>query len=124
MAYRDDYRDVERQAVWTFPRVVLAILAVLVLFYALGFLMTGGDLAIYRFWAPKMANAQNQVFHNTQAFTDGKNTYIVRLCGEVAQTEGPQKAALNSEILQEASTIDPRELNPAAQSCVSQAKGF
>jgi hypothetical protein len=105
-------------------KIAFGAFFVLLLVYALGFLATGGNLAIYRFWAPKMANAQNQVFHHTQAFVDGKNTYIVRLCNEATQAEGAQKVALNSEIQQEASTIDPTELNPAAQACVSQAKGF
>lgn len=124
MAYRDEFREVERNTWWSIPRVFLALLAVAVVLVAINFIGTGGDFAIYKFWAPKMANVQNQVFHHTQAFVDGKNTYIVRLCGEASQAEGAQKSALNSEILQEASTIDPIELNPAAQSCVSQAKGF
>ena len=122
--YRDDFRAVEKEAWWSIPRVLLALLAVVVALTVVNFIGTGGNLAIYRFWAPKMANAQNQVFHHTQAFVDGKNTYIVRLCNEATQAEGAQKAALNSEIRQEASTIDPTELNPAAQACVNQAKGF
>lgn len=124
MAYRDEFREVERNTWWSIPRVFLALLAVAVVLVAINFIGTGGDFAIYKFWAPKMANVQNQVFHNTQAFTDGKNTYIVRLCRESQQATGAQKTAIDGEILQEASTIDPKQLNPDAAACVDRAKGL
>lgn len=105
-------------------KVVLYSVGVLILFYGLGFLATGGDLAIYSFWAPKQANAENHVFHNTQAYTDGKQVYIGRLCRERVEAEGNQKRAIESEIVSEASTTDINKLDYATQTCVSQAKGY
>ena len=103
--------------------VGIAFLALIVL-YALGFLATGGDLAIYRFWAPKQAAAENQVFHQTQQFTDGKNVTIVRECAEMRQAEGPANAAFASEIRTEAVNVDPKALGPDATSCLNEAKGY
>lgn len=124
MSYRDDYRSVEKEAVWSLPRVVLAGFMALVLLYGVGFLMTGGDLAIYSFWAPKQANAENRVFHQTQAYIDGKATYIGRLCRERAAAEGPQKLALDSEIANESLTVDNSKLPADVQVCITRAKGF
>ena len=123
MSYREEYKNVEREAAWTLPRVFLAGFVLLVLLYGLAFLTTGGDLAIYRFWAPKQANAENQVFHNTQAFTDGKNIHIGNLCIEAAKAEGAVKAAFDSEIRTEASTINFDKLSLDNQACVLRAKG-
>lgn len=104
-------------------KIVVGIFCTVLLLYVFGFVTTGGDLAIYSFWAPKQANAQNKVFHNTQAFVDGKNTYITRLCTEVDHTTGNEQQSLNSEIVEEASTIAPEQLNPGTAACVNRAKG-
>jgi amino acid transporter len=72
MSYRDGYEKVQREAFWTVPRALLMVLVLMIVVYGLGFLATGGDLAIYRFWAPKYANAQRQVFVNTQSYVQGK----------------------------------------------------
>lgn len=124
MSYRDDFREGQSNFYWTLPKVFGGIVAFLIVIYALGFLATGGDLAIYSFWAPKQANAENRVFHETQAYVDGKTTYISRLCMEVQKADGPQKLALNSEIVTEASTVDNSKLPNEVQFCISQAKGF
>jgi hypothetical protein len=123
MSYRDDYRAVEREGIWTLPRIVLAGFVLLVLLYGVGFLMTGGDLFIYQFWAPKQANAENKVFHNTQAYTDGKNVHIGSLCIESVKADGNVKAAFDAEIRTEASTVDFSQLSPDNQACVLRAKG-
>lgn len=124
MSYRDDFKSAESHAWWTLPRVVLAGVFGLALLYGAGFLMTGGDLAIYSFWAPKQANAENQVFHNTQAYTDGKNIQVSRLCKEAAEATGPVKEAYNNEILTEVQTMDYNKLSPGNQTCVDKAKGL
>lgn len=124
MSYRDEFRDVQREAYWSLPRVVLWLVVTLLVAYGLGFLATGGDLAIYSFWAPKQANAENKVFHNTQAYIDGKQAYIGRLCREANQAEGAQKSALENEIVGEASTVDVSKLEASTQTCISQAKGY
>jgi hypothetical protein len=72
MTYREDFRTVEREGCWLVPRVLLVILVFLVVSYGIGFLATGGDLVIYRFWAPKYANAQREVFVNTNSYVQGK----------------------------------------------------
>ena len=110
MTYRDDFKNAERDAYWTFPKVLVAILLVMVAMYGFGFLATGGDLAIYRFWAPKQANAERVVFQNTQGFVQGKTEYISQLRLAYESADGNQKEALRRTILTEASTVDNSKL--------------
>lgn len=124
MAYRDDFREVQREAWWTAPRILAFVVVGFIVIYGLGFLATGGDLAIYSFWAPKQANAENRVFHNTQAYTDGKITYIGQLCRESATAEGNQKAAIDGEIINESRTIDNSKLPADERECIDRAKGM
>jgi hypothetical protein len=110
MNYKDEYRDVERNAFWTLPRVLLFALFCLVALYALGFAATGGNLAIYRFWAPKQADAERVVFQNTQSFVQGKAEFINQLRLAYETADGAQKEALRQSILTEASTVDNSKL--------------
>jgi hypothetical protein len=124
MTYRSEFGEVQRDAWWSLPRVLLSVVVFLVAVYGLGFLATGGDLAIYSFWAPKRADAENKVFHATQAYTDGKVSYIGRLCRSVAIAEGAERKALQSEVLNEADEIDITKLPANEQTCVEQARGY
>jgi len=102
-----------------FGLVLLAVIAM----YAIGFVATGGNLAIYRFWAPKQANAERVVFKNTQSFVDGKIEYIgqLRLAYDSADA-GPQKEALRRTILTEASTVDNEKLPEEQQIFIRQLR--
>jgi hypothetical protein len=111
--YRERFREVEREGWWTLPRALVAGFVFLVVLYGVGFLTTGGDLAIYRFWAPKRANAERQVFINTNSYIQGKTDYLSRLRLEYQTSKDPdQKAALRTLIITEASNVDNDKLPP------------
>lgn len=121
MNYRDEFRDIEREVFWTAPRAIFAGFCVLVVMYGFGFLATGGDLAIYRFWAPKQENAKRVVFENTQSYVQGKVEYLsrLRLQYQSADPASTQRAALRTMILTEASTVDRGKLPPDIQGFLS-----
>lgn len=122
MSYRDVFKDAERDAFWSMPRIFLMLLVASILLYALGFVMTGGDLFIYKFWAPKMENAKREVFENTQSYVQGKVEYIGRLRFQYQTAEGPQKEALKTLILSEASTVDNTKLPLELQAFIGGLK--
>ena len=99
------------------------VFALLIVVYALGFLATGGDLAIYRFWAPKQADAQREVFAHSQSYVQGKIQNIEQECFAYHSADGSQKAALAGEIRNEASTIAIGKLTADEQACVAEARG-
>ncbi len=120
--YRDDFREVQREAYWSLPRLALMVLVVMLVMYGVGFLATGGDLAIYKFWAPKRANAERQVFENTQSYVQGKVAYLseMRMEYESAKPDSDQRSALRRMILTESAQIDrdhlPADLNAFVES--------
>ena len=124
MTYRDDFREVQSEMWWSAPRILLVMLFGLVVLYGIGFLATGGDLAIYRFWAPRQENAKRQVFENTQSYVEGKIQNIEQECFAYRKADGAQKDALAGEIRNEATTINIETLPSDERSCVSEARGY
>ena len=104
--YRDEYRRVEGGAFWTFPRATVALVLLLALIYGLGFLATGGDLVIYRFWAPKQENAKRVVFKNTQSHVEGMTDYLSSLEFQYQSATGEQKEATRRLIITESRNVD------------------
>jgi hypothetical protein len=115
-----------RRDIWMTTKELLKIIGyafiALVFLYASGFLATGGDLAIYRFWAPKMEDARREVFEQTQSYVQGKNTYISRLRLQYESTSGNQRESLRRLILSEAETIDDSNLTPANLAFVNEIR--
>ncbi len=106
------------------PRVFLGLIVFMIGVYAIGFLATGGDLAIYRFWAPKQENARRVVFENTQSYVQGKQEYLSRLRFQYQTAEpGAGKDALRTLIVSEASTVDTDKLSPDLQAFVRSMGG-
>jgi len=122
--YRDSVREVTREGLWTLPRFILAWFVVMVLIYGIGFLATGGNLFIYKFWAPKKANAERQVFVNTNSYVQGKTDYLNRLRLAYKSSDSvSQKAALKETILSEAANIDTEKLPVDLQGFIQSLKG-
>ena len=121
--YRDEFNEVQREFYWSSPRVILATLLAMIAMYILGFLATGGDLAIYSFWAPKRADAQRQVFEHTQSYIEGKRGNIARMRVEFETADPAHKAALRTMILAEADSVDNAKLPASQQAFISSLRG-
>jgi hypothetical protein len=88
-------------------KAVLLGLVALVGIFVLGFIFTGYDYNSFKFWAPKYANAQRNVFEHTQSYVEGKVEYLCHLRFQYQESSDTnQRAALRTLILSEASTID------------------
>ena len=99
-------------------------LLTLVLMHGIGFLVTGGDLSMYKFWAPKQANAERQVFVNTNSYVQGKTDYLSRLRLAYKTADSPaQKSALKETILIEAANVDNDKLPVDLQIFINGLKG-
>jgi hypothetical protein len=124
MSYRDEFSQAQKEVYWSLPRILVLTLVALAFVYLVGFLTTGGDLAIYRFWAPKQENAKRVVFENTQSYVQGKTQYISKLRYQYqSAAPGAQKDALKTLILDEASTVDNSKLPLDLQGFIQQLKG-
>jgi hypothetical protein len=124
MSYRNDFNQAQRDTYWSIPRIALLTFTILLAFYIIAFVVTGGDLFIYRFWQPKVENAKRQVFENTQSYVQGKTEYISKLRFQYKTVEqgSAQQTALRELILSEASTVDNDKLPMDIQSFISSLK--
>lgn len=104
-------------------RVIGYALLITVVLAGLGFIATGGNFLTYKFWAPKQAAAERQVFEQTPSFVHGKIEYLTRLRFEYQTAQGAQKQALAQLILDEASTVDNQKLPLDLQAFISTLKG-
>ena len=83
-------------------------LLVIVGLFAIGFLMTGIDLAQYEFWAPKYQNAQRKVYEETKSYRDGNRRDFERLyVSYMSQQDPASKEAILSVAKSEADGVDP-----------------
>lgn len=123
--YRDSFKEVERDTYWSISRFLLALIIILICGFVLSFIATGGDLALYKFWAPKQENAKRQVFENTQSYVQGKTEYIGRLRYQylAAEPNSAQQASLRMLILSEAQTVDMDKLPYSLKAFVQQLGG-
>lgn len=62
------------------------------------------------FWGSRQANAERQVFVNTNSYIQGKTDYISRLRYEYQTADEGHKAGLRTLILSEASNVDINKL--------------
>lgn len=100
-------------------KAIAAVVGVVVLLFAFTFASDAFNLFEYKFWAPKQANAEHEVFQNTQAYVDGKVTMLSRLQRAYEDADGQQKRALRATILDEASTVDNTKLPANLQAFIS-----
>lgn len=122
MAYRDDFREIEKDAFWSLPRICLLVVGLIVALFVVGFISAGGDLAMFKFWAPKYENAKREVFENTQSYVQGKVSYISSLRLDYEKATGDQKESLRRMIVTEASNVDNDKLPPDMRSFISDLK--
>jgi hypothetical protein len=101
-----------------------ALLTLLVI-YGLGFLATGGDLIIYKFWAPKQAAAERQVFEQTPSYVKGQVQELENMQLEYSRTTDPNaKSAIAGIILHRASgfNLNDPDVPQSLRTFISQLK--
>ncbi len=103
--YRNAVREVEREGYWTLGRAIPATLVLLLLSYGLGFLVTGGDLAIYKFWAPKQEQVRREVFEQTKSYRQGMIQELQNMQFDYVKAAPEHQAALASIILHRAADV-------------------
>jgi hypothetical protein len=97
MSYDDDVRI-------PWGKVVLIGLLALVVVLGLDWVGTGNDFFLYKYFAPKQAAVQRQVFENTPSYNKGMVQELENMEFQYIKEKDPNaKAALGSIILHRAS---------------------
>ena len=97
MSYDDDFRI-------PVGKIALAVVLIVVFVLGMGWIATGNDFFLYKYFAPKQAAVQRQVFENTPSFNKGMIQELENKEFAYIKEKDPNaKAALGSIILHEAS---------------------
>lgn len=85
-------------------KAVLAVILALVVILGLTWAIQGNDFFMYRFFAPKYAHVQRQVFEQTPSFNKGTVQELENMQFDYTKEKDPKaKEALGSVILHRAS---------------------
>ena len=103
---------------------IAVFFGVIVLILGLTWLSTGNDFFLYKYWAPKQANVQREVFINTNSYIQGKDSQLTTLCFQYQTADAGHKPALATYIRGEASSVDMTKLSPNVQTCVNSIGSF
>jgi hypothetical protein len=76
MSYRDEFKSAEKQAYWSFPRIIFGLFVIAIGFGVLNFITLPGQIA------SRTLNADN-IINNYEWFHDTNNAFIART-GQIA----------------------------------------
>lgn len=106
--------------------VVGVIIGLFLLVFAIGFLAQGTDFVLYKFFAPKYAAVQRDVYEQTPSYVRGnvQNLQSMRLEYNKMKSEGKEKeaAALKSVILQQADGLNQKDFPPDLLSFINSLR--
>lgn len=120
--YREEFRSSEREFYWSVSRVTLAIFVTMLALFVIGFIATGGDLITYKFWAPKRADAERQVYEHTKSYRQGSIQRLGTLCTQLPGDDPSHRAMVNDVIAQEFAEWSTADVPDHLKSCLSSAR--
>ena len=103
-------------------KVVAAVLGILVLFMAMGWLVQGNDFFMYKFWAPKYEDVKRDVFENTKSYREGKVQELRNYQMQYVQATPEHKAALRKIILHQIADFPEENLPTDLRVFLSQLR--
>lgn len=93
---------------------IAAFVGFVVVVCGLGWVLTGNDFMLYRYFAPKQEAVRRQVFEQTKSYNQGMVQELQNMQFQYEQADDSHKAALASVILHRAADYDedrlPRDL--------------
>ena len=99
------------------------LIALVVIILGLSWVFTGNDFFLYKYFAPKKAEVERQVFENTPSYVRGNIQELEKQHLDYIKATPAQQAAMKPVILQEAAGINQDQLPPDLKSWISQLKG-
>lgn len=85
-------------------------LGIMVFVLGIGWIAEGNDFFMFKFFAPKRAAVERQVFEETKSYNDGMAQELSAMEIDYAKADPGQKAALRSVILHRYASYDTDRL--------------
>lgn len=103
-------------------KMVAAAVGVLVVLLALGWIFTGNEFFLYKFFAPKTEAVRRTVFEQSKAYRQGMVMELQNMQYEYLQAKPEQQAALASIILHRAADVDETTMPFELRSFISNLR--
>jgi hypothetical protein len=91
-------------------KIAFGILGVIVFVLALSWIATGNDFFLYKYFAPKQAQVQREVFEQTKSYNQGTVQQIRGYMAQYIVADSSQRDALASVIIHETADYDENKL--------------
>jgi len=103
--------------------ILTLVVAGVGLFFVIN-LMMGVDLAMYKFWAPKRANVEREVFEQTRSFNQGMIQELEDYHIQYAQADDSGKETIRSTVLHRISgyNLDHPDVSQDLRDWIEQLK--
>jgi hypothetical protein len=88
-------------------KVIGLIIIAFLLVNLVAYVTTGADLVFYKFWAPKYADAERNVFEHTRAFTVGQTQTLIQYRHQYLMTKSAEdKAIIRNTVMEQFGDLD------------------
>lgn len=100
-------------------KTVLYYFAAIVLFFGLIFFVNEFEIFGIKFWGVRRANAQREVFEQTQSYVEGKRQEVAKYRYEYLKSKDKdEKAAIRATLRSSLANFDVTKLDPDMRSFV------
>lgn len=122
--YRKEFREFERDAYWSLPRVIAMLFFALVGLGAIGFGLNYFGFAQFAFFAPKYEAVRRDVMIESRAYSEAttRQMYSLKLQYQQAKTDD-ERATIRAMALHESAAFDKARLPADLQSFLAQIGG-
>jgi len=105
-----------------FKGIGITLLSLLVILI-LAFIITGGELFIFKFFAPKFEDARREVFENTQSYVEGARQELSAYKLDYARAKtAEEKTAIKFTVVHRFANLDENKLDPGLRSFLREMK--
>lgn len=105
----------------TLGAIFIAIIAIVVV-VALGWAITGNDLMLQKFFAPKYEQVRRETFEQSKAYRQGAVQELESMMFQYVQAGPEHQGALRALILHRAADLDENTMSPQLYSFIQQLR--
>jgi hypothetical protein len=103
-------------------QIVLVVAGVIVFCLGMDWVVMGHQFFLYKFFAPRQAEVERQVYEHTKSYRQGSIQRLGTLCTQVAEAGDGHKSMINGMIKQEFEEWDMDSVPAHLQGCLTTAR--
>lgn len=101
-------------ALWLFLAIVIGL--------ALDWIYAGQNFFLYRYWAPRQADVQRNVYTHTRSYRQGSVQRLNTICMQITEADNDHKSMLNSVVADEFADWNTKDVPDYLRGCLVNAR--